>query len=211
MSTLCFSVSIFFHADTFSTHFPVSNKKPSLQRATREGPVRRAARELVLQAEWPAGGGPRSHRHKCPSLLQISPTQRWAHWLWFGKANHLSSSLESFVCNGRITTLPLPLLQAVSASRIASVCSLPWQWTGPGTTKSTAWGATVRQAIRAVHVWVTPSFSHLHPHQKLPDLDLRQLLARQTQYFSSISTRKLCYEEFKNLCVTALWLKSKAI
>ena len=78
----------------------------------------------------------------------------------------------------------------------------------PGTTKSTDWSATVSQAIVTVHILFTPSVSHLHPQQKLPDLDLRQLLDRKTCYFSSISTWKLCYEEIKNLCVTVLSLKS---
>lgn len=153
-----------------------------LQRPTWKGPVLWAAQELVLQA----AGGSTTHRQKCPSLLQVSPIQWCACWLWFRTANHLSSSVYSLLCNGKLTTSTSPF-QAASAARTASVAvvlSSPWQCTVHATTKSTDWSVTVRQGIKAAHIWVTPSVSHLHPHQKLPDLDLRQLLARQTCYFS---------------------------
>lgn len=109
-----FFVSTFFHADTFSIHFPVF--KNSLSRG-QHGKDKYC--ELPKNLCSRHSGSPQPHRQKHPSLFQVSPIQWCTCWLWFSTANHLSSSVHSLLCNGKLTTSTSPF-QAASVAQTAS-------------------------------------------------------------------------------------------
>lgn len=210
-----------FYWEIYSGIFPSSSilipslyichvQESPMQKAMWEGPILWPARELVLQAEQRAGGVETTAALTLLPILIPSITNTGVCSLAVSKFQEGKSvqffSLATSV-QWKYNSTSTSHLWAVPATQVVFV-----GWHGSFTMAVYSTWHNQEHRLKCYSkisnnstTWLSNSFSvtpALSP--KIARSWLSKLLGRQTLYFSSTSTWKLCYEEFKNLCVIAL-------